>query len=146
MIQRTLVMVKPDGLRLQRSTKKTSVFVGDVVGEIVSRKLTIRRAETRTLSIHEAEKLYAEHAEKWFFKRNINHITSGPVMLMEVVGENAVSLCREMVISIRESYKFYVNLPCNLVHGTDNEQTAYYELDAVGFHPMENDSANINPV
>jgi nucleoside diphosphate kinase len=137
-MERTLVMIKPDGLTL--SGKHTSAdfsFPGVAVSELIDNKMTIRRMETRALSKSEAETLYQEHAEKWYFRRNVDHVTSGPVMLMEVVGENAVTVCRDIIKSLRLSYQFWIELPNNLIHATDDINKAEHELNAVGFKPFK---------
>ncbi len=85
-MERTYVMVKPDGV--QRG------LVGEVIGRIERRGLKIAALRMNTISQENAKKHYAEHAQKPFFKSLIDFITSGPSVSMVVEGKNAVAVMR----------------------------------------------------
>lgn len=122
-MEKTLVMVKPDGVQLK--------LIGLVVSEIEYTDLHISRMICKTLSKNEAESLYAEHKGKDFFARNIEHVTSGPAVLIEVTGDGAVSKCREIVEEFRRRYVNVIELPKNIVHATSDPEKASEELDSV---------------
>ena len=122
-MEKTLVMVKPDGVELK--------LVGLVVSEIEYTDLKISRMTCKTLSKTEAEALYAEHKGKDFFARNIEHITSGPAVIIEVAGDEAVPKCREIVEEFRRRYVNVIELPKNIAHATSDPTKASEELDAV---------------
>ena len=124
MNQNTLVLIKPDGVRRR--------MIGQIVGAIESRSLSILHLQQRTLSTAEAELLYLEHKGKWHFARNIKHVISGPVVVIHVCGEEALSRCRQLVESIREAHKDVIKLPKNIAHATSDLDKAENELGAVG--------------
>ena len=86
MIERTLVLVKPDGV--QRG------LVGEVLGRIERRGFTFLAIELRTLDRATAESHYAEHAGKPFFDALVTFITSGPLVAAVIEGESAISAWR----------------------------------------------------
>lgn len=128
-MDRTLVMIKPDCVYRR--------MVGTVVSAIESRGLNILNIKQVVLNKHEAEDLYKEHKNKWHFDRNINHITSGPVVLLEVEGQDAAMECRNFVEKFRESHQDVVEVPRNLLHASDDGSKAIHELHAVNmFTPL----------
>ena len=123
MSQNTLILIKPDGVR--------RCMIGQIITAIESRGLTIEHLELTKLSTKQAENLYSEHKGKWHFSRNIKHITSGPVIVIQVSGTDAVSRCRNLIESYREANKDVINLPRNLVHATSDPEKAGQELASV---------------
>ena len=83
-----------------------------------------------------AEEHYAEHAEKPFFGDLVNFITSGPVVAMEVEGDNAVLAIRELMGATNPTDAepgtirgdLASKLEENVVHGSDSEESATREL------------------
>ena len=124
--ENTLVLIKPDGVRRR--------MVGQIIGAIESRGLSILYLQQKILSVDEATALYREHIGKWHFARNIKHITSGPVVVIHVQGEDALTRCRAMVKEMREAYKDVIKLPKNIVHSTSSPEKAQEELESVGCH------------
>ncbi len=124
MTQNTLLLIKPDGVRKR--------MVGQIIGAVESLGLSILYLQQRHLSTSEASSLYKEHAGKWHFARNIKHVISGPVVVMHVRGDDAISRCRQMVEGIRESHKDVIRLPKNIVHATSDPEQAKEELESVG--------------
>ncbi len=122
-MEKTLVMVKPDGIE--------SKIVGLTISEIEYAHLKITRMQQRVLSRQEAESLYDEHKGKDFFVRNIDHIVSGPVVLIEVEGDSAVSQCRQMIEDFRHRFVNVIELPKNLIHATSDPARASVEIAAV---------------
>jgi len=88
-VERTLSIIKPDAV------------AKDVIGEIYSRfeqaGLKIIAAKMKLLSRSEAEEFYAVHRERPFFADLVNFMTSGPVMIQVIEGENAISRNRDLM-------------------------------------------------
>ncbi len=127
-IERTFIMVKPDG------------FERGLVGEVISRfeRKGLQLERIRRLRVDEglAKVHYAEHAEKPFFDDLIEFVTSGPVVAMEWSGESAISVARSLMGAtdpkvaapgtIRGDYGLIVTY--NIVHGSDSPESAEREL------------------
>lgn len=124
MIQDTLVLIKPDGVRRR--------MIGQIVGAIESLSFAILHLQQKNLSTAEAESLYKEHKGKWHFTRNIKHVTSGPIVIIHIQGEEAILRCRQMVDGIREAYQDIIKLPRNIVHSTSDPSKVTEELESVG--------------
>ena len=129
MSERTLVLVKPDGV--------ARGLVGEVIARIERKGLRLVALELRTVSRQVAEQHYAEHAEKPFFGDLLEFITSGPVVAAVVEGERAISAFRQLAGgtdpvdkatpgSIRGD--FALETQFNLVHGSDSEDSAKREI------------------
>lgn len=128
MRERTLVLVKPDGVRRR--------LVGEVIRRLESKTLDI--ADMRMLRIDKdlAGLHYAEHRGKPFFDDLISFITSGPVVAMVVQGEEAVPVVRALMGAtdpkkaapgtIRGDLGLEVTE--NIVHGSDSPASAAREL------------------
>lgn len=124
MNQATLVMIKPDCIRRK--------MAGQVITSIESHGLSITGLHQKTLTKKEANELYKEHKGKWHFHRNIRHITSGPVIVIKVEGDDVVQICRQIVENYRHAHQDVVQLPKNLVHATADPEKTLEELEAVG--------------
>jgi nucleoside-diphosphate kinase len=126
--ERTLVLVKPDGVRRG--------LVGEVVGRIERKGLTLAALQLRTLERSTAEEHYAEHKDKPFFGELVDFITSGPLVAMAVQGPRAVEAVRTLMGvtdpvkaapgSLRGDYALEIGQ--NLVHGSDSPDSASREL------------------
>ena len=129
MSERTLVLVKPDGV--------SRGLVGEVIGRIERKGLTLAALELRNVERSVAEQHYAEHAEKPFFESLLEFITSGPVVAAVVEGDNAIAAFRQLAGatnpvqaatgSIRGDYA--VEVQYNIVHGSDSPESAKREID-----------------
>lgn len=127
-MERTYVMVKPDGV--QRG------LVGEVISRIEKRGLKITAMRMNVISRDIATKHYAEHVQKPFFNSLIEFITSGPSVSMVVEGKNAVSVMRSMsgatnpanaaVGTIRGD--FALDTGRNIVHASDAPESAEREI------------------
>jgi nucleoside-diphosphate kinase len=125
--ERTLVLVKPDGVRRG--------LAGEVISRLESKGLTLVRMELRTLDRQTAEEHYGEHRERPFFGELVDFITGGPLVAIVVEGPNAVAGVRRIMGvtnpveatpgSIRGDYALEIGQ--NLVHGSDSPESAARE-------------------
>jgi nucleoside-diphosphate kinase len=127
-LERTLSIVKPDGVS------------GNLIGEVYRRfekaGLSIIAARMRHLSQAEAEGFYAVHRERPFFKDLVRYMTSGPVMVQVLAGENAIAKNRE-IMGATDPKKadpgtiradLAKSIEQNVVHGSDAPDTAAREI------------------
>lgn len=127
MSERTLVLVKPDGV--------SRGLVGEIVGRLESKGLTLVAMELRTLDRATAEQHYAEHRERPFFRELVDFITSGPLVALVAQGPRAVEGTRGVIGStdpvqavpgsIRGDLALEIGQ--NLVHGSDSPESAARE-------------------
>ena len=127
-VQRTLVLVKPDGVRRG--------LAGEVIRRLEQKGLALVAMELRTLERATAEEHYAEHKERPFFGELVEFITGGPLVALVVEGPNAVAGTRRLMGvtnpveatpgSIRGDYALEIGQ--NLVHGSDSEESAKREI------------------
>jgi nucleoside-diphosphate kinase len=126
--ERTLVLVKPDGVRRG--------LVGEAVSRLERKGLRLEAVELRTLDRQTAESHYAEHTGKPFFGELVDFITSGPLVAMVVSGPRAVEAVRMLMGvtdpvtstpgSLRGDYALEIGQ--NLVHGSDSTASADREV------------------
>lgn len=129
MSERTLVLVKPDGVRRR--------LVGEVVGRLERKGLTIVALEMRTLPRETAEAHYAEHTAKPFFGELVDFITGGPLVALVAEGPRAVEATRALmgatdpVASTPGSIRgdFALEIGQNIVHGSDSAESAEREIE-----------------
>ncbi len=127
-MQRTLVLVKPDGVRRG--------LAGEVISRLEKKGLTLVAMELRTLDRATAEEHYGEHQSRPFFGELVDFITGGPLVALVVDGPNAVKGVRGLMGvtnpveagpgSIRGDYALEIGQ--NLVHGSDSEESAQREI------------------
>jgi nucleoside-diphosphate kinase len=127
-VERTLVLVKPDGV--QRG------LIGEVIARFERRGLRLVAAKFIQVSTELAETHYGEHKGKVFYDGLISYITSAPVMAMVWEGPNAVAAVRQTVGStkpiesppgsIRHDYALEVGR--NLIHASDKPETGEREV------------------
>jgi nucleoside-diphosphate kinase len=134
--ERTLVIVKPDGV--QRG------LVGPIVTRFEARGLKIVGLKLVQVSRELAERHYAEHEGKGFYPGLLNYITSGPVVVACVEGTSAVQMVRNVVGATNPlnaapgtiRADLAVDIGRNLIHASDAPETAQRELD-LWFAPEE---------
>jgi nucleoside-diphosphate kinase len=128
-VDRTLVIVKPDGV--ERG------LAGEVVSRLEGKKLRLVAAELRTITKEIAETHYAEHAERPFFNDLVAFITRSPALILVVEGpQDTYAVVRLMMGTtnpaeaapgtIRGDYG--IETTENLVHGSDSHESASREI------------------
>ena len=125
--ERTLSIIKPDGVK--------KGVVGEIVKRFEGAGLNVIAMKMKTLSLHEAQGFYAVHSERPFFGELVEFMTSGPVVLMILEGENAISRNRELMGATNPSdaaagtirRDFATSIGENTVHGSDAVDTAAFE-------------------
>lgn len=126
-MERTLVLVKPDGV--QRG------LIGEVISRFERRGLRLVGAKFIRVSQSLAEAHYAEHKGKPFYDGLISYITSAPVMAMVWEGPNAVAAVRQTVGSTKPveaapgtiRHDFALEVGRNLIHASDKPETGERE-------------------
>jgi len=127
-LERTLSIVKPDGVR------------GNLIGEVYRRferaGLAIIGARMLQLSTREAEGFYAVHRDRPFFKDLVRYMTSGPVVVQVLEGEGAITRNRDLMgatdpakaaaATIRADLA--TSIEQNVVHGSDGPESAAREI------------------
>lgn len=127
-VERTLSIIKPDAV------------AKNVIGEINSRfersGLRIVAARMLHMSREQAESFYSEHSERGFFDALVSFMTSGPVVVQVLEGENAITRNREIMGAtnpeeaaagtLRADYAETID--ANAVHGSDAPETAKREI------------------
>lgn len=127
-VERTFVMVKPDGV--ERG------LVGEVISRFERKGLTLEKMKMLTIDEALATRHYAEHTEKPFFADLLRFITSGPVVAMQWSGDDAIQVARTLMGptnpveaspgTLRGDYGLVITY--NIVHGSDSEESAAREL------------------
>ena len=128
-IEQTLSIIKPDGVR-----KK---IIGEIQKRFVDAGLTIIKAKMLQLSINDAKSFYGIHKDKPFFNDLLTYITSGPVMVQVLEGENAIELNRQLMGATNPQdaeegtirRDFASSIEENVVHGSDGPDTARTEIN-----------------
>lgn len=129
MSERTLVLVKPDGV--------SRGLVGEVISRIEQKGLQLVALDLRNVANEVAEEHYAEHKGKPFLPDLLEFITSGPVVAIAVEGPRAIAAFRQLAGgtdpvdkatpgTLRGDYCLEVQY--NLVHGSDSAESAEREL------------------
>jgi nucleoside-diphosphate kinase len=127
-IERTLSIVKPDGVGRN--------LIGEVYRRFEQAGLKVVAARMTRLSQTEAEGFYAVHRERPFFKDLVRFMSSGPVMVQVLEGENAIAKNRE-VMGATDPKKadkgtiradLATSIDENMVHGSDAADTAAREI------------------
>ncbi len=126
--ERTLSIIKPDGVGRN--------LIGEVNRRLEKANLSIIAARMMHLSQREAEGFYAVHRERPFFKDLVKYMTSGPVLVQVLQGDNAIARYRE-IMGATDPKKaapgtiradFAQSIEQNVVHGSDAPETAAVEI------------------
>ena len=127
-VERTLSIIKPDAV--------ASNVIGKIYSRFEANGLRIVAAQMRHLSRAEAEGFYAVHKERPFFKDLVKYMTSGPVVVQVLEGDNAVAKNRELMGAtdpkkaapgtIRADLASSIEE--NVVHGSDSAENAAIEI------------------
>lgn len=126
--EKTFSIIKPNAVQKN--------VIGEIITRFEKKGLRVAAAKFTRLSREKAEGFYIEHKERPFFGSLVNFMTSGPVLLMCLEGENAVALNREIMGAtdpakaapgtIRKD--FADSIEANAVHGSDSVKSAEREL------------------
>lgn len=128
-IERTLSIIKPDGVAKN--------IIGEIYGRFEQAGLKIVGAKMLHLSSDQAEGFYAVHKERPFFPALIDFMTSGPVIVQVLEGENAIAKNRELMGATNPAEAeagtiradFAKTVDENIVHGSDGPDTASVEIE-----------------
>ena len=127
-LERTLSIVKPDGVQKN--------LIGEVYRRFEQAGLRIVAARMRHLTQTEAEGFYAVHRERPFFKDLVRYMTSGPVVVQVLEGDNAVARHRD-IMGATDPKKaapgtiradLAASIEENVVHGSDSAENAATEI------------------
>jgi len=127
-VERTLSIIKPDAVAKN--------VIGKIYSRFESKGLSIAAARFQQLSKEKAEGFYAEHKERPFFADLVAFMTSGPVFVQVLEGENAVALNRELMGATNPKEAdagtiradFAESIDANAVHGSDSPESAAREI------------------
>lgn len=135
-IERTLSILKPDAVAKQ--------FIGEINSRLEKAGLRIVASKMTHLTKKQAEAFYAIHKERPFFSSLVEFMSSGPVLLQVLEGENAVSLNRQVMGATNPKEAalntiradFAESIDHNAVHGSDSLDNAQIEINFF-FKPEE---------
>ena len=126
--QQTFSMIKPTAVKENH--------IGGIINQIEQAKLSVAGLKMHTLSKQQAEEFYAEHKGKPFYPELVAMMSSGPVVLMVIDGDNAVLALREIIGStdpkkaapgtIRANFGKTVTE--NAIHASDSPESANREI------------------
>jgi nucleoside-diphosphate kinase len=127
-VEKSLIIIKPDGVKKR--------IIGEIISRFEKEGLIIERLKMMMIGRRLAEKHYNEHKEKDFFNILIDYITSGPVVVMVISGDDAVSRVRQLMgptdsrIAKKGTIRgdFGDDITANVVHGSDSKQSAEREI------------------
>ncbi len=127
-LERTLVLVKPDGV--QRG------LIGTIISRFESTGMKIVGMKLMDVSEELASRHYAEHEGKPFYDGLVNYITSAPVVALCLEGPDAIAITRKLMGATRPNEAppgtirgdFGIEVSRNLVHGSANNQDAAREV------------------
>ena len=125
---KTFFMIKPDGV--QRN------LVVEIISRVEANGFSITKIKMMTISKDLAKNHYEEHKDKPFFSDLVSFIISGPVVAMQVEGENVVVQIRNLMGATNPSEStpgsirgdLATELDKNVVHGSDSDESAEREL------------------
>ena len=127
-MERTLSIVKPDGV--------SKNVIGDVISRFEKKRLKISALRMLKLSKEDAEQFYIVHKERPFYGSLTAFMSEGPVVVMTISGENAIAKVREIMGATNPKEAaagtiradLATDIEHNIVHGSDSQQSAEYEI------------------
>ena len=127
-IQRTLSIIKPNAVKKSK--------IGLIIALLEEAKLKVVEVKMITLSVEKAESFYSEHKGKPFFNELIAFMTSGPLVIMALEGEDAINTNRKIMGATNPAEalegtiraKYGDGMTENAVHGSDGLESASREL------------------
>ncbi len=128
MMERTFLMIKPEGV--ERG------LIGEIIGRFERRGFKIVALKLTKMTRECAERQYEEHRGKEFFNDLVSYISSAPVVMFVIEGEDAIATAREMAGAtdpkqakpgtIRADYG--IDVQRNVIHASDSKESAYREI------------------
>lgn len=127
-LERTLSIVKPDGVRKN--------LIGEVYRRLEQAGLKVIAARMLQLTQAQAETFYAVHRERPFYRDLVRYMSSGPIMVQVLEGENAIARNRDLMGATDPKQAapgtiradFAASIEENVVHGSDAPETAVREI------------------
>lgn len=127
-MERTLSIIKPDGVKRN--------LIGEILRRFEAAGLRVAATRLQHLSLKEAEGFYAVHSERPFFGELTEFMSSGPVLVTVLEGENAIARNREIMGATNPAEAaagtiradFAQSIGENTVHGSDAPETAAVEI------------------
>ena len=127
-MERTLSIIKPDGV--------ARGLIGEVIRRFEKNNIKIAATKMLHLTRPQAERFYAVHKERPFFDSLMSFMTSGPIVVMVLEGENVITKNRELMgaTNFKEAAEgtirrdFATDIEKNVVHGSDAPETAAFEI------------------
>jgi nucleoside-diphosphate kinase len=127
-MEKTLSIIKPDGV--QRN------LIGEVIKRFEQKGLRIKAIKKLHLSKERAKGFYVVHRERPFYDSLTTFMSEGPIVVMVIEGEHAISLVRDVMgaTNPKEAAKgtiradFASDIEHNIVHGSDSPESAAYEI------------------
>lgn len=127
-MERTLSIIKPDAVSRH--------LIGEIIRRLEQNNLRVVATRMLHLSKKEAEDFYAVHRGKSFFDSLTSFMSSGPVMLIVLEGENAISRNRTVMGATNPAEaspgtirkEFGTSIERNSIHGSDSPETAAFEI------------------
>jgi nucleoside-diphosphate kinase len=127
-MERTLSIIKPDAVEKN--------VIGKIIDRFESNGLKIAAAKKMQLTTQDAGEFYAVHKERPFYGDLVNYMVGGPVVVMVLEGENAISKNRELMGATNPAQAapgtiradFATSIDANAVHGSDSAENAAKEI------------------
>jgi nucleoside-diphosphate kinase len=127
-MERTLSIIKPDGVKRN--------LIGEVISRFEKSGLRVAALKKIILSKNEAKAFYVVHKERPFYESLTDFMSEGPVVVMVLEGDNAISKVREIMGATNPKEAapgtiradFATDIERNIVHGSDSPQSAAYEI------------------
>ena len=127
-VEQTLSIIKPDGVQKN--------LIGEIYGRFEKAGLEIVAARMMHLSKDQAEGFYSVHSERPFFNDLVSYMTSGPVIVQALSGENAIATHRQIMGATNPAEAdagtiradFAASIEENVCHGSDAAETAAVEI------------------
>lgn len=127
-MERTLSIVKPDGVKKN--------VIGEVIKRFEQQELRIAGLKMLKMSKDEAKGFYIVHKERPFYESLTEFMSEGPIVVMVIEGENAITKVREIMGATNPKEaspgtiraEFASDIEHNIVHGSDSKDSASYEI------------------
>jgi nucleoside-diphosphate kinase len=128
-VERTLTIIKPDGIQQGN--------IGDILQILERNDLQLKGAKMLQLTENSASGFYAVHRARSFFNDLVRYMCSGPVLVVVLEGENAVSRLRQLMGATDPSKaadgtirkRFATSIEKNVIHGSDSSENAKTEIN-----------------